>query len=130
MGDVFQISLPNGNYAYGRVFEDATVGVYNHITTAPNVPPIGLRDYMFLVGMYRHVLTRGECPIIGQDRFDVPEDAWPPPNFIRDQINGGYSLYYKGEITPGTKGQCEGLEEAAVWDLPHIVERIMKQISS
>jgi hypothetical protein len=61
-GDVFQISLPDGRYAYGRVYRDASVGIYRQITDEPDSPPVGSRDFMFNVGMYKDVLITGEAP--------------------------------------------------------------------
>jgi hypothetical protein len=127
VGDVFQISLSNGKYTYGRVYRDASVGIYNHISERPNEPPIGSRDFMFIVGMYDDVLSSGKCPIIGYDGFEDQESEWPPRYFIKDKISGKYSIYYKGEIKPSSEEECEGLEEAAVWDLHHIVDRIIKR---
>ena len=126
VGDVFQIELPDGRYAYGRVYKDAAVGIYRRLTDAPRQPPIGSRDFMFIVGMYEDILTSGQCPVVGHDPFGDTESSWPPPNYIRDQISGEYSIYHEGEIRDATEAECRGLEEAAVWDLHHIIERIMK----
>lgn len=129
VGDVFQITLPNGKYAYGRVYKDASVGIYNHISDHPDAPPIGSRDFMFNVGMYEDVLSSGNCPIVGHDGFEDRESEWPPKNFIKDQITGKYSIYYMGEIKAASEEECKGLEQAAVWDLHHIVDRVMKSIA-
>ena len=125
VGDVFQISLPNGRYAYGRIYRDASVGIYRKITDEPRNPPIGSRDFMFHVGMYDDIIKSGEFPIVGRDPFENSESEWPPPNFIKDQISGEYSVYHKGEIRKASESECKGLEEAAVWDSHHIVDRIM-----
>ena len=125
VGDVFQIDLPDGRFAYGRVYHDASVGIYRQITDKPGQPPIGSGDFLFTVGMYDDILTYGQVQIIGADPFPDAESAWPPATCIKDSISGEYSLYHRGEITPSTKRRCAGLEEAAVWDYDHIVERIM-----
>src|SRR5262245_60254316 len=95
VGDVFQITLPDGQYAYGRVYRDASVGIYNHISGRPHEPPIGSRDFMFFVGMYEDILSSGQCPIIGYDGFETKDSEWPPRYFIKDQITGRYSVYHK-----------------------------------
>jgi hypothetical protein len=79
VGDVFQIGLLNGKYAYGRVYKDASVGVYREITDSPNLPPIGSRDFLFNVGMYKDILSSDEFPIVGFNPFKDGESAWPPP---------------------------------------------------
>ncbi len=128
VGDVFQISLPNGKYAYGRVYKDASVGIYRQVTDEPRQPPIGSRDFLFYVGLYQDVLKSGKWPIIGHDKFENSESAWPPPYCIKDILSGEYEIYHKGAIKKSTAEDCRDLEEAAVWDSPHIVDRIMKEL--
>ncbi|MFL6255398.1 MAG: Imm26 family immunity protein [Pyrinomonadaceae bacterium] len=130
LGDVFQISLPDGRYAYGRVYDDASVGIYRAVSDEPLLPPIGSGDFLFHVGMYDDVLKVGMCPIVGRDPFRDGEEAWPPPYYIIDPISGEYSLYHKGEIKPASAGECEGLEEAAVWELRDIITRVMRELGT
>jgi len=130
IGDVFQIALPNGKYAYGRIYNDASVGIYRTVTDKPSMPPIGSRDFLFNVGMYDDVLKSGECPIVGQDKFTNGESDWPLPQYIKDIITGEYSIYYKGKIRKSSKKECKGLEETAVWGMEHIIPRIMHELFS
>ena len=130
IGDVFQITLPNSKYAYGRVYKDASIGIYKYLSDEPNSPPIGSRDFLFIVGMYNDLLKTGELPIIGQDKFTSEESAWPPPTFIKDPISGAYSIYYQGLIRDAKVGEWIALECAAVWDLNHIIERILHEMTS
>lgn len=125
LGDVFEIPLPNGKFAYGRVYDDAGVGIYKRISKTLSNPPIGSREFMFNVGMYEDILTSGEWKIVGNDPFSEGESEFPPPGYVKDIINGEYSIYHKGEFKRATKEECIGLEETAVWDSHHIVERIM-----
>jgi Immunity protein 26 len=124
LGDVFEIPLPNQKFAYGRVYDDAGVGVYKEISDLPDNPPIGSREFMFNVGMYADILKSGEWRIIANDPF-INEDSFPPPSFIKDIISGGFSVYEKGVIRESTEEECKELEECAVWDSHHIIERIM-----
>jgi hypothetical protein len=129
VGDVIQIALPDGRYAYGRIYKDASVGIYRQVTNEPDQPPVGSRDFMFNVGIYDDIVTSGECPIVGHDPFKDSESSWPAPNCIIDPISGEYSIYHKGEIRAASEVECEGLEEAAVWDLQHIISRIMNGLT-
>ena len=124
VGDIFQIPLPDGRFAYGKVFRDASVGVYRKTFTSPTKLPIK-SPFAFIVGLYDDILKSGMWPIVGHEPFESEEDEWPPPSCIKDIISGAYSLYYKGEIRPSTEKECRGLEEAAVWDAPHVIDRIM-----
>ena len=125
-GDVFQIPLPDGRFAYGRVFKDASVGIYSTITDEPLHPPTGSRAYLFIVGLYSDILEKGYWQVIDHDAFAPDESSWPPQYFVRDIISGDYQIYHRGEMRPAQPEEVEGLEEAAVYDREHIVERIMK----
>lgn len=129
-GDVFEIPLPNGKFAYGRVYDDAGVGIYRFSSDTPNNPPLGLRDFLFHVGMYEDILSEGEWSIVGRDEYREGESRFPPPSYIKDPITNTYSIYHKGEIWPAAESEIRGLEETAVWDSHHITERIMKTLES
>ena len=130
MGDVFEIPLPNGKFAYGRVYDDAGVGIYSQVSEKPDNPPIGSREFMFNVGMYEDILKTGEWKIVGSDPFLDGESEFPPPSYIKDVISGEFSIYHRGEITDSSEEECRGLEETAVWDSHHIIERIMNRLNA
>jgi hypothetical protein len=125
VGSVVEIPLPTGKYAYGRLYEDAGIGIYRKISVRPGNPPVGSRDFLFVVGVYEDVLTSGKWPVVGEDSFPSGEDTWPPPSCIIDPISGEYSIYRHGKITPALPEECQGLEIAAVWGANHIVDRIL-----
>jgi len=87
VGDVIQLTLPGGRYAYGRVLRDANVAFYSETTAEPALPPTGSRDYHFVVGVYDNALTSEGVSIVGHDSSQAPEDDRPPPNSI-----GGFAL--------------------------------------
>lgn len=124
VGDVFQIALSNGSFAYGKVFRDAQVGIYQQIFDSPTAPPI-IGSFAFIVGLYQDILKSGTWPIVGHEAFSSMDDEWPPPMRIKDPISGGHSIYHKGEIRRATATECVGLETAAVWDADHIIDRLM-----
>jgi len=126
-GDVIQIPLPNGRFAYGRLYKDASIAIYGEMSDRPLSPPIGSRQYAFVVGIYREVLTSGDWPRIGHDPFQGTEDMYPPPMSIKDPITGAYSIYHKGHVIPASDTECIHLEPAAAWNAHHVIERIMKQ---
>jgi len=125
VGDVVQVELPTGRYAYGRVLRDASVAFYEATSDDPGQPPIGSRTYRFVVGVYEDVLKSASCPIVGHDPSRDTEGDWPPPNSVRDPLTGAMRIYHHGVMRPAGAVECEGLEPAAVWDLHHLVDRIM-----
>jgi hypothetical protein len=112
-GDVIQVMLPTGRYAYGRVLRDASVAFYRGTTAEPGLPPIGSRDYQFVVGVYDDVPGSEGAPVVGHDSAQGPEDDWPPPNSVRDPISGAMRIYHHGHLRPATPEEAEGLEPAA-----------------
>lgn len=124
VGDIFQIALPDGRYAYGKVFRDASVGIYQRIFDSMTVPPI-MSPFAFFVGIYNDILKSGIWPIVGHESFTSEEAEWPPPNYVKDVISGEYSIYHKGQMHSSTEKECRGLEPAAVWDTQHVIDRIM-----
>jgi hypothetical protein len=124
-GTVVQISLPDGRYAYGRVYGDAGLAVYVQLTTSPGNPPLGSREFLFNVGVYDSVLTSGYCPIVGEDPFLNGESPWPPPKCIMDVLSGASRIYHEGKIRSASPNGIMNLEVSAVWSLEQIVERII-----
>jgi len=124
VGDIFEVPLPNGRFAYGKVFRDASVGIYETVFDASVRPPIK-SAFSFVVGLYEYILVDGVWPIIGHEPFESTDAEWPPPYFIKDAISGDYSRYHKGIIIQSFETECRGLEQAAVWDADDIIRRII-----
>jgi hypothetical protein len=122
VGNIVQFELPHGRYAYGRVLRDASVAFYAEITKEPQRPPVGSREFQFVVGVYDDVLRAAE--VVGLDPSTHEDEDWPPPRFIRDPIGGCYKIYERGEMRDATANECVGLERAAVWGLSDLIERL------
>ena len=127
VGDVAEIPLPDGRFAYGRIYRDASIGIYHEVSEKPGQPPIGSREFLFTVGVYTDVLD--DWRIVGRDPFKSADSEWPPPMVVKDVITGIPKIYHKGEIKDATSEECKGLEEASVWDSHHIIDRIVKELS-
>jgi hypothetical protein len=125
VGDIFQVPLPDGRFAYGKVFRDASVGIYDTVFDSPVKLPIK-SPFAFFVGLYKYILEDGIWPIVGHEPFASTDEEWPPPYFIRDVISGDFSLYHKGVIRPSLETECRGLEEAAAWDADDVIDRIVR----
>lgn len=124
IGDIYAIPLPNGKYAYGRSFKDACIAIYKHIgNTVDDIPKT--ENYQFTVGVYKDILQSEQWPIVENRPFKDDNDAWSPPMCTIDSISGEYFIYHKGEFRASSKSECEGLEQASVWEAEHIVDRIM-----
>ena len=47
-----RIALPYGRIAFGRVLRDASIAIYRGTWNGDDRPPIGSRDFVFVVGIY------------------------------------------------------------------------------
>jgi Immunity protein 26 len=123
VGDVVEIALPDGTFAYGRVLKDACVAFYRERSTAGQQPPIGSRDFEFIVGVYDDALRRWS--VVGHDPSATDDENWPPPFQIEDVISGEHRIYERGETRPAIGDEWQGLERAAVSDERHVVDRLL-----
>ena len=124
LGDIFSIPLPNGTYAFGRLYKEYTLAIYKERSEIINEIPVQ-KDYDFFVGVYADLLTDGQWPVICNIPFVHENDAWRPPTYIKDIISGKYSIYEYGEIRPSSEEECKGLEVTAAWDRHHLIDRLM-----
>ncbi|WP_222928522.1 Imm26 family immunity protein [Sutcliffiella horikoshii] len=63
IGDVYAIPLPNGKYAFGRIFKDAGIGIYKYI--GESIEDISKEEeYQFIVGVYQYVLKSGDWTLL------------------------------------------------------------------
>jgi len=124
LGDVYAIPLPDGRFAFGRRFKDASIAIYRYIGKSVEDIPQD-EDYQFIVGVYDDVLKSGQWTVVINRPFEDEDEAWPPPACVIDKLSGGYSIYHKGEMKRASKQDCDGLEVAAVWEAEHIIDRIM-----
>jgi Immunity protein 26 len=122
LGDIVQIDLPNGRYAFGRVLRDASIGIYREVANEPADAPIGSRDYVFVVGIYDDALRR--LRVVAHDPGASEDEDWPPLYEITDPITGRRDIYERGDVRPAKPSDPANLEPAAVWDLHHIIARI------
>ena len=124
LGDIYEIGLPNGKKAYGRLFKEYTLAIYNKLCNdVSELPEDG--DYRFFVGVYKDLLQDGVWPVVGNRKFKSDEEAWPPPQCAVDAITGVGSLYYRGKFIPCSYEECKDLEVVSAWDRNHVIDRIM-----
>lgn len=124
LGDIYEIQLPNGMNAYGRLFKECTLAIYDiRCKDVSELPETEM--YQCYVAVYKDLLQDGEWKVVGNRKFASEDDAWAPPKCVIDGITKIGSLYYKGIITPCSYDECKDLEIVAVWDRHHLIDRLM-----
>lgn len=122
LGNIGAFQLPNGKYAFGRIFKDSTVAFYKHFGESENdLPPN--EDYAFIVGVYTEGITK--MKYVEKRPYADESEVTPPLFYIKDPISGKYEIYDNGEIRPSTYEECKGLERVAAWHLNHVIDRLM-----
>lgn len=124
LGDIYEIPLPNGKNAYGRLFKECTLAIYQKRCLEVKELPDN-EDYECFIGVYKDLLQDGVWKIVGNRKFENDEKAWPPPMCVIDAITKIGSLYYKGNIIPCSYEECKDLEVATAWDRHHVIDRLM-----
>ena len=124
LGDIYEIPLPNGKNAYGRLFKEYTLaiycGIYNDISELPDTV-----SYYRFICVYEDLVCDGKWNVVGHKGFKYADEAWAPPKCVIDKITGKRSIYYKGEIRSCSYDECKNLEIAAVWDRHHVIDMLM-----
>jgi hypothetical protein len=126
VGDVLAIALPAiDRVAFARVYQEGTIAVYADLCRPGEAPPLGLRRFLFQVGVYAPVLSSGVWPRVAHDPFATGEDPQPVPRYVQDALGGGFEIHHRGSQRPATRREVEGLEPVAAWDRQHVEDRIV-----
>ena len=109
LGDVYAFILPNGQYAFAHVLQEAAIGVYKHLGTSVNDLPTDNNEYMFIISVYRSVFSK--WIFIENRPFETQDDAWylPPKKNVLDWSQWQYGtsvILYAGswKVTNGSGG--------------------------
>lgn len=122
LGDIYEIPLPNGLNAYGRVFKES-VGIYKNFYNSYDELPFD-EEYLFFPGIYTY--AKRTLNIVGNRPFDDNSDeAWGPKKCVVDGITLIGAIYYKGEIFECSYNECKDLEVVSAWDINQIVDTLM-----
>lgn len=123
LGDIYEIPLPNGENAYGRLYKECTLAIYKKTGSSVSELPFA-EDYQFFVTVYKDLLQDDVWKVVGHRPFPSEDEAWPPPRCVVDAITYKGSLYYRGQISSCSYEQCKDLEVVSVWDRQHLIDRL------
>lgn len=123
LGDIYEIPLPNGENAYGRLYKECTLAIYKKTGSSVSELPY-VEDYQCFVTVYKDLLQDNVWRVVGHRPFSSEDEAWPPPRCVVDAITHKGSLYYRGQISPCSYEQCKDLEVVSVWDRHHLIDRL------
>jgi hypothetical protein len=137
LGDVCAIPMPNGSFAYAKIFRDGEYGVYDLLTSdIAAVHAVLKHSIVFYMVGTDSAIKKGVWPIIGADPFVSDEDAWAPPkaSFYLKETNewtmGGVPrVIDKGQTRVATFDEVKGLDILMIQPRPeYLVEIIVDRL--
>ncbi|WP_295068017.1 hypothetical protein [Ruminococcus sp.] len=122
VGNIGCFKMPDGRYGFGRIFQETAVAFYKHIGVSEGDIP-QTEDYAFIVGVYDSGVRK--MKLVEKRAYSSIEEVTAPSMSIKDPISGEYSIYKEGMIIPSDYEECKELEVCAVWELEHIIDRLL-----
>ena len=126
LGDIVAIPISKEKYAFGKIYKDASIGIYSLISDSEQpVSEITKHSIILYSGVFDTAISNGSWRILGNEPFAHESDSWPPAQYIDDIINPNkYKIYYKGEVNAATKAEIKGLEKQAMRKPEQLVTEI------
>jgi hypothetical protein len=125
VGDIVEVGLGGGEWAFGRVLKKPLMAFYNlKAAQPPPIESIVAAPVAFKVWVMNYAITDGDWSVIGHAPLTSDlEEA--PAFFKRDPISHKLSIYFgRGIERPASLKEVEGLECAAVWEPEHVADRL------
>ncbi len=128
-GDIFKLPLSDGKVGYAQWLHDGTARFF----LAAHDNESAIQEILDLPVAFRVVVYKDTPNRYGWTKLgnaSIPIDCMQPQRYAkRGMITGQLSVYFEGKETPAKAEELIGLETAAVWAHPHIVERLEAQIN-
>ena len=111
-GDIVAIPLGNGQFVFGRIYENFGLGIYDYISVS-SLPPAELNSYTFAMhcSYFTRVQRDGNWMVVGHIAFRPDENRLGPPRWHQDVISGRYEIRQGEASRPATKKEIKGLSE-------------------
>ena len=124
-GDLLRIPIDQTWHTYARVLRTPLLAFYDARTDGDLKPEeIIRRPILFKLWVMHRATTSGRWRRVAHVPLE-PELLEEPTFFKQDPLKPNkFSLYRGTDEIPATRGQCEGLERAAVWEPENVEERL------
>ena len=128
-GDIFRIPLSGDRYGYAQWLPDGTACIFLVSSSESlSISQVCASEIAFRVVVFKDTPGRYGWAKVG--RAEVPSEYSLPQRYAKkDRISGALSMYFEGIEVPASPEELRGLETAAVWAHPHIVERLEAQLA-
>lgn len=125
-GEFVRVPLADGSFGYGRVLSDPYMAFYEHRTAEPSSNLDEIESKPVLFNQAVRLFAHDGWAELGTKKLQG-EVARPVVRFMQDLADFRKCTIYDsdGMERQATPQECIGLERAAVWDAPHIVQRLL-----
>lgn len=115
VGQIVAIPLPDKRFAYGRVFNDLDVGVYDFLSDEiESIERVVKKNILFYNVVTDRAIKNGAFTVIGEQPFPDEESAWAPPMAMgivpEDHSVGMLHIAHKGNFLPAAPDQAAGMD--------------------
>ncbi len=83
IGNVYEIPLPDGTNAYGRLYKEYTLAIYSTRAYSYNELP-NTEEYQCFIGVYKDLLTDGKWKVVVKPSRVENHSAFALFNFNRN----------------------------------------------
>lgn len=137
IGQIVAIPLPGKKFAYGKVFNDFDIGIYDFLSD--EIEPIERvvnSNILFYNAVTDRAIKNGAFVVIGEEPFPNEESAWAPAMaagiFPEDPDVGVLHITHKGEMWRATPEQAAGMDVRDFCQEPDlfveiVVDRLVNQ---
>lgn len=130
VSDIIAIPLFGGRFAFARIYNRRTLGIYSLIADSQQVIPI-FTDLAvaFHVKCVTTPIENGQWPIVGHLKFSNRSEAVPPPQYVQDIIDPTqFRIEYKGRMRKATSAEVKGIDVWAMYGREHLLARIDREL--
>jgi hypothetical protein len=129
-GDIVAIPLPEGGYAFGKLFKGDNIGIYGFISESIlPLDEVTKHGILFFSGVDNKAITSGGWPVIGNQPFQHEAESWPPPTFAQDLVDRSrFRVTDQGNIKEAKPYEIAGLENTIVRTPELLVREICFQL--
>lgn len=115
VGQIVAIPLPDKRFAYGKVFNDFDIGVYDFLSDEMEpVERVVKKKFLFYNAVTDRAIKSGAFIVIGEQPFPDEESAWAAPMatgvFPEDPGVGVLHIAHKGEMWGATPEEAAGMD--------------------
>lgn len=115
VGQIVAIPLPDKRYAYGKVFNNFDIGVYDFLSEdVEPVEGVVKKKFLFYNAVTDRAVKNGDFIVIGEEPFPDEESAWAPPMasgvYPRRPTIGVLHIAHKGELWRARPEEAAGMD--------------------